>query len=383
MSEVLSFPGLGLQFNVHRVAFTIGNIEISWYGLLISLGFLVGLMYVLRRAKGYGLYTDRVIDVIIGGLIGGIIGARAYFVAFKWELYKDNPISVFKTWEGGIAIYGGLIGAVLVGALVARWRQVKLTPMLDLAAGGLIIGQAIGRWGNFTNIEAFGSNTTLPWGMTSPSIQYYLTQNLADLSKYGVSVDPNIPVHPTFLYESLWCLVGFLLIRFFAHKRKYDGEVFLFYATYYSLGRFFIEGLRTDSLMLGNLRVSQLLAILLVLVGIALLLYFRSAIKRGTRPSLSILYADTEDSRLRLSNNGVLPKDTSEETPPAGDTPAGDTSEDDTEETASDEAPETEDNETDEPKESSADTSPETTSEETIKDDLPDDNKESSGGNQE
>ncbi len=301
MSEVLSFPGLGLSFELNRVAFTVGSRPIYWYGIIIALAFLAAASYVLVRARAFGLDGDRVMDVVLGSVLVGIVGARLYYVAFTWSQYSENPVSIFYIWEGGIAIYGGIIGGILAAALICKWRRVRFIPMLDLAAGGVLLGQAIGRWGNFINIEVFGGNTNLPWGMTSPSISWYLEQNSAELSRIGMTVDPALPVHPTFLYESLWCLLGFAVLNWYAKKRRFDGELGLFYLGWYGLGRFFIEGLRTDSLLLGTLRVSQVLALVCVLAAAIALTTIRSRIRRANDPDYMRLYIETDEAKEILA----------------------------------------------------------------------------------
>lgn len=298
MGELLTFPGLGLEFHLSREAFSIGGFSITWYGILMSLAFLVGICYVLWRTKEFGLDGDRVIDVLLVAVIGGIIGARTYYVLFSWNDYKDNLASIFKIWEGGIAIYGGLIGAVVVGLLMCRYRKVRILPMLDLATAGVIVAQAIGRWGNFVNIEAFGSNTTLPWGMGGPAVERYLSAHQEQLAAIGVAVDPSMPVHPTFFYESLWCLIGFFLIAWFTKRRRFDGELVLLYVVWYGAERSIVEGLRTDSLMLGNLRVSQVLSILAVAAGIVIWVMVRRKISKANDPDYLKLYVNTEEAEL-------------------------------------------------------------------------------------
>lgn len=196
------------------MAFQIGPITANWYGVIIAAGFLVAIIYSFARMKKFGLNEDRTLDVIIAGIIGGIVGARLYYVIFAFDEFKGDPLKIFRIWEGGLAIYGGIIGAILVGWLFCYIRKVKFLPLLDMVGSGFLIGQAIGRWGNFVNIEAFGSNTTLPWGMTSDKIVNYLTYKAPELAEIGITVDPNMPVHPCFLYESIWCLIGFILLHF-------------------------------------------------------------------------------------------------------------------------------------------------------------------------
>lgn len=317
MSELLSFPGLGLEFEINRVAFMLGTRPVYWYGIIIAASFLAASAYMLSRCKDFGLDGDRVMDVILGAVLLGIVGARTYYVLFKWDTYRENPVSVFYVWEGGIAIYGGIIGGLIAAILICKWRKVKLLPMLDLAACGLLLGQAVGRWGNFVNMEAFGRNTNAAWGMTSPSIVWYLQQNSRELSRLGVSVDPSVPVHPTFFYESVWCFLGFLFMAWFTKKRRFDGELWLIYLGWYGLGRFFIEGLRTDSLLIGTMRVSQVLAMLCVVASLLTLTAILSKIKRANDPEFMMLYVQTEESKAVLA--GKSDEKSVSESDPAGD----------------------------------------------------------------
>lgn len=294
--NTVEFPGLGLTFHLNRVAFQIGDISVTWYGILITLGILLAMVFAMTQCKKFGIIPDKLIDVTLGGVVGGIVGARLYYVAFSWDTFKDDLSSIFKTWEGGMAIYGGLIGAILVGALIVKLRKMRLLPVLDIACMGFLIGQAIGRWGNFVNVEAFGSNTSLPWGMTGERITSYLSNsaNIEALNKLGVTVDPLAPVHPCFLYESLWCALGFLLLFLYSKHRKFDGELFLMYTAWYGLGRGVIEGLRTDSLLLGSIRVSQLLAFILVIAAVIIWCVVRSKIKRAHDENYLKLYVTTD-----------------------------------------------------------------------------------------
>ncbi len=321
MAEIISFPGLGLSFEVSRVAFSIGSYNIYWYGITFALGFLVGMYYFHLRARSLGIHPYDGLDVLLWAVIGGVVGARAYFVIFQWEMYRDNLLKIFAFREGGLAIYGGVIGAVVVGWIACRVKKTPFLPVLDGGLTGLLLAQAVGRWGNFFNCEAFGSNTTLPWGMTSDTISRYLF-NMADtLAAQGVLVDPTVPVHPTFFYEFVWNLLGFLLLAFvLTPRRRYDGQVSLGYMAWYGLGRFFIEGLRTDSLMLGSYRVSQLLALALC-VGSVLLM---AVLWLRTRKVPAVLYADTEASRQRMAKvDAELSKNGGGGDAPGGGAPAG------------------------------------------------------------
>jgi phosphatidylglycerol:prolipoprotein diacylglycerol transferase len=300
MPQSVSFPALGLEFSLNRVAFTIGGFHIYWYGIIMAVAFLVGALYVFRRVRLFGLDSDRVFDVVFVAIVVGIVGARLYYVAFTWGGY-DGVVDIFSTRSGGLAIYGGLMGAALAIIAMCKIRRVKLLPMLDLAVGGIILGQAIGRWANFINIEAFGSNTNLPWGMQSSVITWYLSNYRERLAAIGVSVDPNQPVHPTFLYESLWCALGFALIFWLAKRRRFDGQLSLVYLVWYGVGRFFIEGLRTDSLLMGNVRISQIVALLCVLAAGITLLVIASKIRRENDPEYLKLYVDTEEGQAVLA----------------------------------------------------------------------------------
>ena len=258
MYGTISFPGLGLSFNPSRVAFSIGSKPIYWYGIIIAAGFLLAVYYAMRRADQFGLTQDNIIDMLICAVPLAIIGARAYYCLFSWNLYKDDPIRVLYIWEGGLAIYGGVIGAVIGLFLYTKVKKVKTSAMLDIGGLGLLIGQSIGRWGNFMNREAFGAQT-----------DSFLRMGLTDAS------GATIYVHPTFLYESVWNAIGLLILHFYSKRRKFDGQIFLMYLGWYGLGRMFIEGLRTDSLYVGssNLRVSQLLAGICFLAVVIFLVY--------------------------------------------------------------------------------------------------------------
>ena len=297
MVQTVTFPGLGWSFEINRVAFSLFGMDFYWYGTLIAIGYLLAILYAGKRGKEFGLNPDAMTDVIFGATIIGVIGARLYYVAFRWDIYGQDLLSIFDTRSGGLAIYRGIIFGFLGGWLLGKWKKVRFLPLADTAAGGFLVAQAIGRWGNFVNVEAFGSNTTLPWGMSGPTIVGYLTRQQEALEAIGVSIDPNMPVHPTFFYESMWCLLGFGLMQLLVKRRKFDGELFLFYIGWYGAGRLFIEGLRTDSLMIGNtgIRVSQLVAGLAVLAAVSLWLYVNNKLKKN--PDALPLYCTTEASR--------------------------------------------------------------------------------------
>ena len=265
----VEFPNLfrnhGLKLNVSDVAFTIGSFEIRWYGLLISGAVLLCIILGMRSCKKYGIEQNDLLDYLIFALPAAIIGLRVYYVAFNFSQYRDNFWKVFAFWEGGLAIYGGIIAAVIAVFVVSRVKKQKFLRVVDFFMGYVALGQAIGRWGNFFNQEAYGGPTTLPWGMTGSRIQ-------ADVAKAGWKA--GTLVHPTFFYESMWCLIVFAVIMLDRRSRFYknSGELLAIYMVLYGTERMLVEGLRTDSLYIGNtgIRVSQLLSGILVVVGIAL-----------------------------------------------------------------------------------------------------------------
>ncbi len=239
----ISFPALGLEMNPIRTL-SLGPLEIHLYGVVIALGMLLAVLYACRRSKDFGLTEDHIVDGVLWVVPFAILCARAYYCIFAWDAYRDNPISVLYIWNGGLAIYGGVLGAVLGVWVYTRVKKISTGAVLDLVALGFLIGQAIGRWGNFFNREAFGSETGC-------FLRMGLYNTFTGVTEYH---------HPTFLYESVWNLAGFVLLHFLSKRRKYDGQVALGYAAWYGLGRMFIEGLRTDSLYWGTFRVSQVLA---------------------------------------------------------------------------------------------------------------------------
>ena len=257
----ISFPSLGLEMDPIR-SFSIGPLEIHLYGVIIALGLLLAVLYACRRSKAFGIKDDDILDGVLWVTPFSILCARLYYCIFSWEQYASDPVSILYIWEGGLAIYGGVLGALIGVAVFCRYKKIKVTALLDLVSLGFLIGQYLGRWGNFFNREAFGAETDsfLRMGLFNP---------VTGVTTYH---------HPTFLYESLWNLAGFLLLHFLSKKRKYDGQIALGYVAWYGLGRAFIEGLRTDSLYWGPFRVSQLLGGLSCFAAVAVLVWqsFRS-----------------------------------------------------------------------------------------------------------
>ncbi len=254
--SAISFPALGIEVNPPR-SFGLGPLTVHYYGLIIAIGLLLAIWYGCRHSSEFGLKEDDLLDGVLWVTPFAIVCARIYYVAFSWADYASDPISVLYIWEGGIAIYGGVIGAIVGTAAVCRYKKVKLLAALDLILMLFLIGQSLGRWGNFFNREAFGA-------ATDAFTRMGLFNEKTQLWEY---------YHPTFLYESLWNAAGFLLLSRLYPQRRYDGQIALGYAAWYGLGRFFIEGLRMDSLYWGPFRVSQVLAAVTCLAAAVTLLY--------------------------------------------------------------------------------------------------------------
>ena len=254
--SVISFPFLGLELDPSRY-FQIGTFNIYYYAVIIAAGLLLAVVYGLKRSRHFGLTEDDILDGVLWIVPVSVIFARAYYCIFKWEDFAADPISVLYIRNGGLAIYGGVIGAALCTIVHCRIKKIRLTAVLDLVALGFLIGQCVGRWGNFINREAFGAPTESFFRMG-------LMNTVTGQTEY---------FHPTFLYESLWNLVGFAALHFLSKKRRYDGQIALSYVAWYGLGRTFIEGLRMDSLYIGSFRVSQLVAALTCFVAVAVLIW--------------------------------------------------------------------------------------------------------------
>lgn len=307
--HVISFPKFGFEISIDPTAFTIFGLEIQWYGIIITLGLILAIIYCFPKMKRFGIDSDRAVDVVIGGVLGGIIGARLYYVIPKWDQYKGDSFgetfkAVINTRNGGLAIYGGIIGAFIVGFIICKIRKVKPLPMLDVTVIGFLIGQGVGRWGNFVNQEAFGTNTNFFLGMTGGTIQRTINNGMqigGDMYTNGLEMLWEKPVHPCFLYESLWCILGFVVLAFLSKRRKYDGQIFLMYLTWYGLERFVVEGLRTDSLMIGNIRISQALSLVILVVSVIIQIVMFFRVRRD--PESFVLYASTEESRLMIEES--------------------------------------------------------------------------------
>ncbi len=303
----IEFPNLfgGTEIEYYR-GFEVFGVPIYWYGVLIGVGIFLACFYAFRRCeKDFGLSRDRVFDVVFTSTIGGFLGARIYFCVFTTldpnSGKKYDFITTFtEIRDGGIAIYGGIIAAVIVGFFICKFRKVHFTTMLDVAALGFLIGQAIGRWGNFINQEAYGADCPVDWPFAMKG------SLIASQGITGV-------VHPCFLYESVWCALGFLFLHIYSKKlRTFDGEIFLLYTAWYGLGRYFIEGLRTDSLMAGDLRISQIVAAASFGAALIMLVVFKILTKKKNTPlyvnsgtGQAIIDGDKQAEKERLAKKAA------------------------------------------------------------------------------
>lgn len=255
--NIISFPKIGITLNINPIAFSIGSKPIYWYALIILTGFLLGLLFVYKTCEKRGVNRDSIWDIALIGLVAGIIGARIYYVIFALDEFNSFA-DIFKIWNGGIAIYGGIIGAAISSYIYCRIKKLDTPNVFDVCAPGLLIGQAIGRFGNFVNAEVYGGETS---------------------SIFGMSINGASPVHPLFLYESAWNIIGFIIILIFRDKKKCDGQVFCFYIFWYSLGRLFLEGMRNTSYILyvipNVLGISQLVAALLIIASASVFVYLQ------------------------------------------------------------------------------------------------------------
>ena len=254
--STITFPSLGIEINPPR-GIPFDDPRVYFYGLIIAAGLMLAVLYSCRRSKEFGIKEDDLLDGVLWVTPFAVICARAYYCIFAWHEFANDPISVLYIWKGGIAIYGGVLGAVLGILVFCRIKKIKVATVLDMVMLGFLIGQSLGRWGNFFNREAFGAET-------ESFLRMGLYNAYTGVTKY---------YHPTFLYESLWNAAGFVMLHFLSKKRKYDGQIALGYAAWYGLGRCIIEGLRMDSLYWGPVRVSQLLAGISCVAAVAVLLW--------------------------------------------------------------------------------------------------------------
>ncbi len=303
-------PSVLAEFNIPFL----GEMSIKWYGAIIAFGFLLAVLFGGRQAYKWRMSIDKMLDVLIFGTVGGILGARLYYVAFEWDYYANHLDEIFQIWHGGLAIYGGIIGGLLAAFITCKVNKLNFYNLLDLAGMSLLIGQGIGRWGNFMNQEAFGTNTDLPWGMKSEKTMDYILSNVENFRDKGIVMDPGGYVHPTFLYESLWCLIGFAILYVIMRKfRKFSGQIFLCYGIWYGTGRAIFEGLRTDSLYIGDttLRVSQLLSAVVVVLFLAALIVLLRKFIKNPKPIEGVDFFP-EGSRIPKSERIVAEEENTE-----------------------------------------------------------------------
>lgn len=319
--KTISFPGLGIDgLTMDSVAISLfnGKVNLTWYSIIIFTGIFLAVLYVWFRFKETGLSGDDLLDFALIVVPSGIVGARLYFVIFKFEHYFMAGLGFWETiykviamWEGGLAIYGGIIAGGIAAVLVARHKKIKILKILDMLAPAVMMAQSIGRWGNFVNGEAFGGPTTLPWRMCSQRIaSNFYGLGLVDADGYySIINNGEIGAHPTFFYESLWNIIGFIVIYFvFVRIKKYhkfDGQIFYMYMLWYGLGRFWIEGLRTDSLYLieNVIRISQLVALLSFLAGLGLLIFgYVRLYKYGKGEMILLIQRNKEDDKNGKNN---------------------------------------------------------------------------------
>lgn len=280
------FPGLGLEFSLNRVAIVILGRPVYWYGIIIASGLMLAVILCSRWSRRFGVNEDHILDMMLFAIPVALVAIRAYYVIFNLGLYRNsdgslNWGSILRYSDGGLAIYGAILSSIIVLLIFCHVRKISFLAFADLGVHGLFIGQLVGRWGNFMNVEAYGGPTTLPWRMCGESIaRDLLAQGYVNEAGYQSVLSGTLGVHPTFLYESLWNLTGLVMVYFLGKKRKFDGQCFLFYVFWYGLGRAWIEGLRTDSLYFFGLelfgvpiRTSQMLAAVSSVAAGAVLLW--------------------------------------------------------------------------------------------------------------
>lgn len=312
----ISFPGLGIEpFHMERVAFSVFGLEVHWYGLIITVGMILAVLYAMRHAKVERVKTDDVVDLALYLIIFGVLGARLYYVIMEFDSYLVTDGTFFENlgktlynmiavWNGGLAIYGGIIAGVITAYVVARCKRIRFPIIADIAGPSVLVGQILGRWGNFVNVEAFGGETTLPWRM-----------GILKSMDEGQTFYSQMYVHPTFLYESLWNLVGLILVTVFYKKKKFHGQMFVFYMIWYGFGRMLIEGLRADSLYVGNLRISQFVGFVSFVLGVILMIVnLRRVRAKGVKEdSYQPVYA-AASGKMEASASDEKEKESAEET---------------------------------------------------------------------
>ena len=317
----ISFPGLGIEpFHIDKVAFSLFGRDVAWYGILITLGMILAVMYAnYVGVKMEKLNSDLIIDLAFFIIIFGVTGARPYYVIFEWESYAVTSgdflynlggtlKNIISVWNGGLAIYGGIIAGLITAYIFAKVRKVPFIKLFDILAPTVMIGQIIGRWGNFINMEAHGGKTELPWRM---GLLYSWDGSGAETGVW----DSEMYVHPTFLYESLWNLIGFILLHHVYKKKKFDGQMFAMYLVWYGFGRMLIEGLRTDSLYLGSVRISQLVGFVSCILGIIIFLLhtFRARKIAAEAIEYTSVYDRLQTETQNVKESAAMENDPAEE----------------------------------------------------------------------
>jgi phosphatidylglycerol:prolipoprotein diacylglycerol transferase len=339
MTNLVFFPGLGLEFTLNRVAFTVLGRPIYWYGVIIVSGLLLAVFCCSKWGPRFGITEEQILDMMLFAVPVALVAIRAYYVIFNLAAYKkaDGTLdwaAIFRYSDGGLAIYGAILSSIIVLLIFCRVRKISFLAFADLGVHGLFIGQLVGRWGNFMNVEAYGDVTALPWRMCAPSIaQYMLSHGYVDEAGYQAILSGNLGVHPTFLYESLWNLAGLIMVYFLGKKRRFDGQCFLFYLFWYGLGRAWIEGLRTDSLYFFGLelfgmpiRTSQMLAaVSAVVAGVLLLWLWRRSIRHPKELYVQKVAAQQAAAQAQTSGgeDGQHQTEKSEERRPSEDDKKG------------------------------------------------------------
>ncbi|MCL2164599.1 MAG: prolipoprotein diacylglyceryl transferase [Oscillospiraceae bacterium] len=312
--EYVIFPRLDISIPVRRVLFSPFGISIYTYGVIIACALFLAVILGLRSCEKYGIQKPDILDLMIFATPISIIMGMLYYAVFKWENFVGNPLNIIAR-RSGIGIYGAIIGALVTATVFAKVKKINILNLLDFGVPYLIMGQAIGRWGNFVNQEAFGINTNMPWGMTSDIIVRTVRDRIPDMEKLGIVVDPLLPVHPTFLYESLWNFLIFALLLYLRKNKKFEGQVLLGYLIGYGVGRAYIEGLRIDSLMLGNFRISQLLSVILLIGGTTMYVYLskKSGERKLAAQSLGASGYGDVLSKMKVADNDAEGLDAEEE----------------------------------------------------------------------
>lgn len=300
----ISFPGLGIEpFHIDKIAFTIFGRSVAWYGVLITIGMILAICIAFKCAKFEKIKSDDIIDLALFAIIFGVLGSRLYYVIFTWNEFDylvtsgsflsnlwNTFVNVIAIWNGGLAIYGGVIGGILVAVVFSKVKKIKFTKIIDILAPCVMVGQIIGRWGNFVNMEAYGGETALPWRMgllfgDAATGQWFSEQY----------------VHPTFFYESCWNLIGLIIILSLYKKKKFDGQSAAMYFIWYGFGRMIVEGLRTDSLYIGSIRVSQLVGLISVIVGVLMFVFL---IQKKPETAVEEITEQTKESENGDAENG-------------------------------------------------------------------------------